>query len=203
MKTFRLLAVISLLLLITCAAYADYSGQISAPGQTWTWSDTDWYAGPSGTCQLDVTLDWRLPLVGPSAGFGIGGIKAEDPVVNQLVTNYSTLLWSDWHVQLRNGRLRDGSVVVKKNGTTETWDVTYGAIPGYDSGFTAIAWPPAELVGNNDKLSVYFAFDPIDPRQRVVIQQWPTTDFAPEPGCIITLGMGLAGLGFGLKRRRM
>lgn len=200
MKAVRLLLILALILLITTTAFAVRKiKDVNVPGDNYEWTDDDW-SGETG-CVLEMGVNWYIGA-GEDNYFTLEGVKEADPTIDQLVTNYSSAdWWSDWHVQLINGTIQVGSAVVKKDGSAFPWDITYGADPGYDSGFTAIAWPPAELVGPGAVLHVVFIYDPIDPLQRVTIRQWPTTEFIPEPSSIATLCMGLATLGLALRRR--
>lgn len=197
----RPFVVLLLVLLISASAVAAPVFKSASPGNTYyEWSANDWYNNGQ-TCQIDLVMSWYLNP-GADNMYVLEGSMPVDPIVNQDVTNYTSELWSDWHVQLTNGWVVPGSAYVIKNGTTDPWTVTYdGSDPTKPSGFTAIAWPPASVVGTNDVLHIYFQWNPIDPGSRSSIKQWPTVDFVPEPGSILALGMGLASLGFGLRRR--
>ena len=195
MKFARLVFTTVMIALLAGAAFAG-TVDIETPGQTYDWQPEDW----SDPCTLTLDMNWFIGA-GPDNGADVGGLHDGDPIVNQTVTNYSTLVWNDWHVQLINGIIQPGSISVYEYGTTDPWDITQQADPGYDDGFTAIAFPPAGWISQNDKLVVSFVFDPIDPEQRVTLKQWPTTDMIPEPGSLVTLSMGLVGFGFAFRRR--
>lgn len=200
MKAVRLLLVLALILLVGTTAFAARKiKDVNVPGDTYEWTDDDW-TGETG-CLLEMGVNWYIGADEDNY-FTLEGVKDADPTIDQLVTNYSSAdWWNDWHVQLINGTIQPGSVQVIKDGGVNPWWIELGADPGYDSGFTALAYPPAEWVGPTASLHVVFIYDPIDPLQRVTIKQWPTTELIPEPGSIATLCMGLATLGFALRRR--
>lgn len=202
LRTARVLLLLAVVLLISGTALAQsswLSKTADANNRSYEWQSSDWYKNENNFLQLDVNIGWML-MAGCQNCFELTGFVPEDPIVNQKITNYTYENWTDWHVQLINGQLV-GMPWVIKEGDVTYWDITIGADPGYDDGFTAIGWPPAESVGNMEALRVYFVYEPINPDLRVTIKQWPTTDYIPEPGSLMALSMGMATLAITLRRR--
>jgi opacity protein-like surface antigen len=164
----------------------------------WVWSANDWHKD-GGVARLDLTLDWNLP--GDSANdFMIGGYNSSDPIVSELTRNFSFATWTDWHVTVHNGIIRqDGSADFHKVGSANKWSIQYGTVSDGTT-ITGFTTDTNEFVGRNSRLSIYFVYDPIDVGQPIVIQEAPSSDFVPEPAAVSGLLAGLGMLGMLIRR---
>lgn len=166
---------------------------------SWIWSPTDWCKEGGVSC-LNLTLDWS-PQDGSLGGFALGGYNPADPIVSEVARNFSSAVWSDWHVTVHNGIIRqDGSAGIGKAGGTSGWTLQFGTVADGTSinGFTTDS---TQFVRRGDRISIYFIYDPIDTGSPVVIEEAPTSDFVPEPAGISCIMAGLGALGIGLRRR--
>lgn len=201
MKIARIAALVFALTALCGAGFAQISLVVNPPEQ-WTWDESSWQ-----DCILDLELTWNgAALVNSSGGdpenhsWIATGPKKNDPTVNQKIKNNSASdEWSDWHVIIYNGTITSWNI--RKWGSEISWYVhrSLEEVPNGDS-ITAIAIP-GQTILPGDFLRVTFVFTPIDLDSPVTIQQWPTTDWVPEPTSIAALAMGVAAMGYSIRRK--
>lgn len=150
-----------------------------------TLNNLDWTAGTDGAAIL--RLSGEVPATTLSCTNG-------DPYVDETITNHTPVIWTDWHVTITNGIIREAKVQ-KVDGNS--WVVT---IAQDGSGFDAVTALPTGRVNTSEQLSVWFRFD-LTGAGDVSIDEYPTTEYIPEPSSLMALAMGLGTLGFFVKRR--
>ena len=204
MKSARLFAVVLLCALSAIAAHAQ-TVTIDATVADYHWSAADWKL-VGGICTIEQELDWSRGI-GIDNSWCLWGNMPVDPAVSQKIRNRTFDAWSDWHIVVHNGTiLQDGSArVYRYSPLGADWLLFFDS--GVDdlgawTSLTAIAPDPTEVVTNMNVLSVYFVYNPINPELPITIDEWPTTDFVPEPSSLLALAGGLSALGFSLRRKR-
>ncbi len=199
MRNIRIATLVVALIALGVAATAQISLVVNPP-ETWVWDESCW-----PNCTLDLDLTWNGVAYVSSRGgdpadysWFATGPKDIDPTVNQKIKNNSQSdEWSDWHIIILNGQITSWNI--RKWGSTIPWEVYHEPVTGGDS-LTAIAIP-GQTILPGEYLQVTFVFIPIDPNSPVTIQQWPTTDWVPEPASIAALAMGLAAMGYSIRRK--
>jgi len=198
MKLSRLLVLVALFVFASSlASMAAKKIEVYEGWDNWQWSANDWLGN-----RLELEL-WWYKGVGELNKCKLWGFKDGDPIVSQQVRNFSTHTWTDWHIVVTNGTIRqDGSADIRKSGSANPWFLSYGVLPNND-GTTLTGWTldQNEYIQPLQVLSIYFVFDPIDPSKPINIEQWPTSDYVPEPTTLAGVAMGVAAFGVGLRRR--
>jgi len=193
---------VALLLVVGSAASAKLVWDVNLNTQGYIWQATDWVNNT-----LEIELNWYKPAVlnGHTATdlhkWSLGGQKDGDPIISETVRNFTTDVWSDWHIIVHNGIIRqDGSArIYRSSPAGPDWLLSFGTVPDGTT-LTGIAPGPHATVGQYQVLSIYFVFDPTGAGP-VSIDEWPTTDYIPEPASLFTLAAGVAGFGLTIRRR--
>jgi len=190
----------ALFVIASSAAFADDPADGTLWADHWDWGTCTWTVYLTGDTGEDPGWDRG---VGYDNRWTTGGESPLDPTVNQKVRNYTSDEWSDWHVIVHNGTIRQVGTDIRKNGSAMIWDIYYNQdnVPSDGTSLTAIASGLGETITNMQVLKVYFIYDVINPSLPVSISQWPTTDWVPEPSGIAALAMGLAAIGMSIRRK--
>ena len=203
-KAARVLAVVIALALIGTAALAvvakdvrpgDPTEVVGGKNVHYNWAG-DWSGG-----LLPLDLNWYRAY-GYENRWTMGGYKDEDPTVDEVITNFTEDLWVDWHIIVENGTISE-AIIYKSAANYVLWDtvIIHGATADSIIAVAPDPLDPAMGIGMFEDLTVHFVFAPKVPGN-VFIEEWPTIDGTiPEPSSIAALAMGLATLGFALRRR--
>jgi hypothetical protein len=197
------LAALSLLAGIACPVFgAKYTSTLDPYG----WTDID------GICTYDRDVTWSYRSTTDPAY--TNGLDVEeltnacppvgaDPRVRQNVLN-NTLedIWTDWHVDIVNGKNLRG-IYVYKVGEGTFWQ--YELLPvglGFFAHVTSAGPGNPMAVNPSETLYVEFTYDVDILGQPVTITQYPTTWYPiPEPSSIMALLAGMGAFGFTALRR--
>jgi len=152
--------------------------------------DYDWEAGVGG---VDL-----LTLCGPAP-------SPNDPDVSQTIRNRTQVQWTDWHVDITNGAIVEGSAIAYNvNASDPAWVIDYIDDNNdglYEGLFAHVVSGMDTQIDTMESLYLFFSYDVIDPGSDVDIKQYPTNDFPiPEPASMFAMLAGLAGL-LGIRRR--
>lgn len=162
---------------------------------------TDWTPGQGGIPTLYINLDWQSDwTVYPGKTTGadclrlFGPKPAGDPDVDETITNLSPWTWTDWHVSITNGVIEQAAVQ-KVGGAAWQVDIEPGG-----TGFDAYVVPPGGSgeVAPGEQLYIWFRFTAQG--GDLIVDEYPTSVYIPEPASVAGLLMGLGAV-LGLRRR--
>jgi len=189
------------------------SGTFAAP-VVYEWGTQDW---DTSTCPCtytkfnpvyDEACDWTYGVGPDSALEQMGSVPENDPLVSQLFLNSTSGYWSDWHLDISNNcKIIAGSIKVY-NYSDPGSPTVYWSIPTLRyNGSNIVGFDAETVVGSGreilpgEKIKIEWIYQVVGTGQ-VVITQYPTnTAPIPEPSVLVALATGLAGLGFGIRRR--
>ena len=204
---------VALMMLSATAAYAGPPDRL-----LYQWSESDF--DPPGLSQhwtytkhnLDfdgqTAYDWEDEVGNPAVAYDQNGILDVDPILNQTIRNFTPDPWTDWHVSITNGYIEvDSADVHNLDPADPPWVVEYDGLFDGDtkatSFFAHVVTGMDTQVDPFEQLLVHFVYNPNQLGDQVSIKQYPTAEWViPEPGSIVALLAGLAGLGLGAIRRR-
>jgi len=201
-KLYLLVAVTAVFIVgLSAVVYADPLPDTT----TWMrqWTTNEWGLDTSTMIPyLNITSDWapgyecdgevvlRLEGEVPS----VPTICTNDPDVHQVIRNLTPKTWTDWHVSLTNGTIVS-AVVKKVDGSV--WDLdVFNDGTGFDS-YTALS---DGRVQSGEQLDVWFRFN-VDGPGDVTIDEYPTTQYIPEPSSLVALMAGFSAVGISMRRR--
>lgn len=165
------------------------------------WTLAAWTADPNtGVPYLRLpTFTWR----GDNANDGEMVVRltgpapcANDPDVYETVTNSTPVPWTDWHVDITNGIIEEATVR-KINGPSWFVDV---AADG--SGFDAYTALQSGRVSPGEDLDIWFRYT-VAGSGDIVIDEYPTTGYIPEPSSLVALLSAVAAMGLGVIKRKL
>lgn len=193
------------LLLLALPSMCVFAYDVTESSGDYHWSAADWQKlnnEPYRTFEQEI--NWSRG-VGEANAWCMWGDMPTDPAVSQKVRNYTNGEWSDWHVVVHNGTIDQNTArVYRYLPAGVNWNLSFAS--GIDgngqwTSMTAIAPGPGDTVIKPNVLSIYFFFTPINGSLPITIDEWPTTDYVPEPSSMAAMAMGLIAVGFSLRRR--